>query len=248
MKRILAAAAMAAAAITTLSLTVPGAASAGTSSQAAAGHVFRSYTKTMAGYEMTGGGWRFRYIKTTYTVSRSVTPLESAARITMVLGGKNGSVYLSPYDNGGSIEYWLSVWDYSQNLYIPQSVGDKITISIYYDRQAGKVFLTAANLNTGHKATVALRVKSWVFTRARLVAGGPDWSTWNFASKDTRLWAFTDTTLTSYSGYHGAILGPWNTTRIIATRSGTSAGKVVLWPTWPWNNAHNFGVWWRAAS
>ena len=62
------------------------------------------------------------------------------------------------------------------------------------------------------------------------------------------LWAFTDTTLTSYSGYHGAILGPWNTIRIIATRSGTSAGKVVLWPTWPWNNAHNFGVWWRAAS
>ena len=248
MKRILAAAAMAAAAITTLSLAVPGAASARTSSQAAAGHVVRSYTKTMAGYEMTGGGWRFRYIKTTYTVSRNVTPLESAARITMVLGGKNGSVYLSPYDNGGSIEYWLSVWDYSQNLYIPQSVGDKITISIYYDRQAGKVFLTAANLNTGHKATVALGVKSWVFTRARLVAGGPTWSTWNFASRDTRLWAFRDTTLTSYCGYHGTILGPWNTTRIIATHSGTSAGKVVLWPTWPWSNARNFGVWWRAAS
>ena len=103
------------------------------------------------------------------------------------------------------------------------------------------------NLNNGRKATAALGVRSWVFTRARLTAGGPAWTTWNFASKDTRLWAFRDTAVTSYSGYHGAILGPWNTIRIIGTRTGTSAGKVVLWPTWPWNNAHNFGVWWRAA-
>jgi len=36
--------------------------------------------------------------------------------------------------------------------------------------------------------------------------------------------------------------------RIIGTRCGTSAGKVVLWPTWPWNNADNLGAWWRAAS
>jgi hypothetical protein len=239
---------MAAAAITTLSLTVPSTASAGTSSQAATGQVFKTYTKTWAGYEMTGGGWRFRYFKTTYTVPRIVTPYESAQRITMELGGKTGSVYLSPYTGDGSMEYWLSTWDYSQNLYVPASVGDKITLSIYYDRQTGKVFLTGVNLTNGSKATVALGVKSWVFTRARLVAGGPDWSTWTFASNDTLLYAFRDTSLTSYSGYHGAILGPWNTTRIIGTSTGTSTGKVVLWPTWPWNNAHNFGVWWRAGS
>jgi hypothetical protein len=243
MKRILAAAAIAAATIATLSLTVPGTASAGTTGQAATGHVFRSYTKTMAGYEMTGGGWRFRYIKTTLTVPGT----NQASWAFMVLGGKAGSVNLYVNHEGG-ISYKLSAWDYEYGIYVAPSVGDKITLSIYYDRQTQKVFITAVNLNNGHKATVALGVKSWVFTRARLTAGGPDWTTWNFASKDTRLWAFTDTTLTSYSGYRGAIFGPWNTTRIIGTRTGTSAGKVVLWPTWPWNNAHNFGVWWRAAS
>jgi hypothetical protein len=36
--------------------------------------------------------------------------------------------------------------------------------------------------------------------------------------------------------------------RIIGTRGGTWTGTVVLRPTYPWNNGHNFSVWWRAAS
>jgi hypothetical protein len=76
-------------------------------------------------------------------------------------------------------------------------------------------------------------------------AGGP---TWSLARSNTRLWAFKDTRLTSFNGTHGTILGPWATHRIIGTRGGAPTGTVVLWPSNPWNNGHNFTVWWRAAS
>jgi hypothetical protein len=48
--------------------------------------------------------------------------------------------------------------------------------------------------------------------------------------------------------HHGAIFGPWGTSRIIGTQGGTSTGTVVLWPTYPWNNGHNFSVIWQTAS
>jgi hypothetical protein len=73
---------------------------------------------------------------------------------------------------------------------------------------------------------------------------GPRWS---LASSATRLWAFKDTRLTTYSGTHGTIFGPWGTRRIIGTRGSEPTGKVVLWPSYPWNGGHKLGVWWRAS-
>ena len=188
MKRIFATAVMAVAVLTTLGLAGPGVVSAGASSQAATAHTSNLYGKGGAGYRMTGGGWRFRY--------------------------------LAP------------------------SVGDQVTVSIYYDRKALKAYLTAVDHTQGTSATdVRDARRNFIF--AEVSAGGP---TWSLASSNTRLWAFKDTRLTSFNDTHGTILGPWPTYRIIGTRGGAPTGTVVLWPGYPWNNGHNFSIWWRAAS
>jgi hypothetical protein len=245
MKRIFAAVAMAAAALATLGLADPAAVSAGASSQAAAGHVVRSYARGHAGYNMTGGGWRFRRIETTLTVPASTTRATRAQIALANLDWGLSYVYIDVNSGGGpgSISYGI-FGDTAKTLAVAPSAGDQVTISIYYDRAAAQNRFTAIDLSTGARATAveSLRtavVDAWVF------GFGPRWS---LASSTSRLWAFKDTSLTSYNGTHGGILGPWNTYRIIGTRGGTSTGKVVLWPAYPSNGGHNFGIWWRAAS
>jgi hypothetical protein len=61
----------------------------------------------------------------------------------------------------------------------------------------------------------------------------------------TRLWQFTNSHVTTYTGVHGTILGPWTTSKLIETPSGTSSGPVVLSPSGLWNSGQNFGAWLR---
>lgn len=54
--------------------------------------------------------------------------------------------------------------------------------------------------------------------------------------------------MTTYSGVHGTLLGPWTTYQVIDTTTGTAAGAVVISSPVLWNNGQNFGVWLRAAA
>jgi hypothetical protein len=244
MKRIFTAAAIVVAALTGLSLAGPSVVSAGASSQAMAAHLGKQYSKGSAGYMMAGGGWRFRYITTTLTVPGSTTRATSAQ---IGLGAPEDAVYLNVNSGGGpgSIWYTISYWDTAKTLAVAPSAGDQVTLSIYEDRSARKDYFTAVDLSTGATATAVEGFYPYAFNQAWVKGGGP---TWSLASSSTRLWAFKDTRLTSWNGTHGTLLGPWPSYRIIGTRGGTWTGTVVLRPTYPWNNGHNFSVWWRAAS
>lgn len=234
-----------AAAATALSLTVPGTVSAGSSSQAATVHIGNTYAKGRAGYHM--GGWRFRYITTTFTVPASTT---RATNASLDLESAWDAIHLTVKAGGGpgSITYGISYWyDGDKTLNVAPRAGDKVSIGIYQDPRAGvrSTSFTAVDLTTGSKATAVEGFYRYDFVSASIAAGGP---TWNFASRDTRLWAFTNTQLTSRNGTRGTLLGPWAVDRVIGTRSAAPGGKVVLWPTYPWNNGRNFGVWWQASS
>jgi hypothetical protein len=242
MKRILAAAAIATATLTTLSLAGAGAVSAGTSSQAAAAQISTTYSRGEAGYSMSGSGWRFRYIETTLTVPACST---RASRASLTLGNDNDAVVLWVNCGGGpgSIVFWISYATQGTPLAVQPNVGDQVTISIFHDQSALQDHFTAVDHTQGTSATGTLGARqTWVV--ANVSGGGP---TWSFASSDTRLWAFQDTRLTSYGGIRGAILGPWNTYRIAGTRGASPTGAVVLWPRYPFNNGHNFNIWWYAA-
>jgi hypothetical protein len=62
---------------------------------------------------------------------------------------------------------------------------------------------------------------------------------------DKLLWRFTDSRLTTYSGVHGTVLGPWTTSKIVVTTTSTASGTVVASPTGLSNGGRDFGVWLR---
>ena len=128
---------------------------------------------------------------------------------------------------------------------VSPQIGDQLTISIYYD-QHGHNYFTAADLTQHTTQTVRLRSEgiSPVFDHAHLgviVAG-----TVPPPAADTQLWNFTDTRLTTYTGVHGTVLGPWQTNQWIATTDGTSTGTVAASPSGLSNGGQGFGVWLRA--
>jgi hypothetical protein len=241
MKRIFTAAAIAVAALTGLSLAGPSVVSAGASSQAATARIASQYNKGSAGYMMTGGGWRFRYLATTVTVPAAGTRATRAS-ISLWDDADALGVWINAGGGPGSIQTAWSWETQGTALAVAPNVGDQVTLSIYYDRMAMRNYVTAVDNTQGTRATNATNSRR-SFAWAQVSGGGP---TWSLASSNTRLWAFKDTSLTSYNGTHGAIFGPWGTYRIIGTQGGTSTGTVVLWPTYPWNNGHNFSVIWQS--
>jgi len=238
MKRIFTAITMAAAALATLSLAAPSVVSAGTSSPAVT-HIGKTYTKGEAGYMMTGGGFRFRYLKTTLAVPAADTRATSAR---LSLWNDADALYLWAKAGGGpgSIGYGWSWQEEGTALNVAPNVGDKVTLSIYYDHKAHQATITAADPTQGTSATKVIGATTFLW--AQVSGGGPQ----SLASSDTRLWAFKDTSVTSWNGTHGTVFGPWNTYRVIGVQRYSNT--VTLWPAYPWNNGHNFGIWWQAAS
>jgi hypothetical protein len=90
-------------------------------------------------------------------------------------------------------------------------------------------------------------VGSPIFTEAD-VLGVVDNSKVTAPAMDTRLWAFTGSHLTTYSGVHGTLLGPWVTSEVVDTLTGTSSGAIVTDAPVLWNTGQNFSVWLRTTA
>jgi hypothetical protein len=65
-------------------------------------------------------------------------------------------------------------------------------------------------------------------------------------SGDSRLWQFTKSAVTTYTGRHGTMTGPWTTNEVVDTTNGTSSGQVVLSPSFLFSRNADFGAWIRA--
>ena len=61
----------------------------------------------------------------------------------------------------------------------------------------------------------------------------------------TRLWQFTGSRLTTYSGDHGTITSPWTTSKMITTTTGTASGTVIVSPSGLSSGGRNFAAWLR---
>jgi hypothetical protein len=208
--------------------------------------VHKVYTNSTAGYA-AGGQWRFRYIETSVKIPARqpvagnnatldvalTSPQIDVAAITVAAGGGAGSVtYVdSGYTNG---EFHLS-----------PSIGDVVKVSVYRDVRAHRDYLTATNLRTGRTQTVGVTTSSKIVYRSASLTSTVINSQVEPRASDIRLWAPQNTKITNYSGTHGSVFGPWETLKLIDTRTGTATGKVVLSPSYPWNNGKNFGIWLR---
>jgi hypothetical protein len=207
-----------------------------------------SYDIMHAGYAAQGR-W-FRFVSTTLTVPPRIVSkahfgdahIGIHASCPGQCGPPSADIFVAPGGGPGSVEY-EGVLDAGSFRVSPQ-VGDRLAISIYYDRH-GHTYFTAADLTQHTTQTVRLSTggMSPDFDHAALEVGVS--GTVPPPPADTRLWEFTDSHLTTYSGAHGTVLGPWQTSQLIKTADGTSAGTVVTSPAALSSHGQDFGVWLR---
>jgi hypothetical protein len=243
--------AAAAAGAAAAALGVTGAQAASADAQAAAVAGPPLYTDYEAGYLDQGpnplASWRFRYVATTVKMqackpesgptSAKISLLDfqfTGATISLACGGGGGSVSFSE-DFAASGTFRLA-----------PRVGDVLKISIYRDRRASRDYFTATNTRSGRSVTTAVATSRGAYRYALLVSLIDSQVT--PPAQDVRLWQFTNSHVTSYSGRHGSITGPWQTREVIEMTGNIPFGTVVASPSRLANNGQNFGVWLRAAS
>jgi len=198
-----------------------------------------SYSSAWAGYQAGGGRW-FRYISTTVTVPPRVVPGSQGGSATVWLSGKGSvvpaQIYAAPGGGAGSVGWNGGLFKVSPR------VGDRLQLSIFYD-QRGHDYLTVSDLTRHVAQTVRWNVPKMTYLNARLFVFVDNTVTPPRADKP--LWRFTDSRLTTYSGVHGTVLGPWTTSKIIVTTTSTGSGTVIASPTGLSNGGRDFGVWLR---
>jgi hypothetical protein len=202
-------------------------------------------TTTRGGY-MATGRW-FRFVATTVKVP-AAGAYNHYARV--VLKGQNvDAVYLGikPGGGAGSVSYGVGVAPFSSNshaLNIAPKVGDTVLIDLYYNKTGGGMTITAEDLTS--KVTKAVTISEGttaVFNGAEVGVVLPKPS--SPPTGDLRLWQFTNTGITTNTGVHGTVTGPWTTSKVIETINGSPSGQVVMSPSFLFNNNANFGVWLR---
>ncbi len=197
------------------------------------------YTAGWAGY--TAQGRWFRFVSTTVTVPARQRPRGDGGEMYIMLQGKGSpapaQIYVEPGGGAGSVG-----WNDGSFRVSPQ-VGDQLAVSIYYD-QRGHDYFTATDLTQHTTQTVRTDVPKMTYLTARVFAVA--YSTAAPPAADTRLWDFADSHLTTYTGVHGTVLGPWTTSKMIVTSDGTSPGPVVASPSGLRNGGRDFGVRLRA--
>jgi hypothetical protein len=235
--------------VTTVGFVGVGAAGAASTAPQSTGPLM--YTTSQAGY-VTGGGRLFRFVATTVVVPYLQFQAGNNGSAGVVLGSRVGPPATLKVAAGwgtGSISYvWSSGTEFhTGHLYgVAPAPGDLLRLSIYYDR-LGHDFFTATDITQGVSHTARVDVVPVVYTAAEAAAVIEN-PTVTAPKADTRLWAFSGTRVTTYTGVRGTLLGPWTTYQVIDTTTGTSAGAVVISSPVLWNNGQNFGVWLRTTA
>ena len=211
-----------------------------------------AYTDGLAGYGASGGRW-FRFVSTTLTVPAATQPA-SAGDVALIWLGQNGatprafaSITVRPGGGAGSVSYDASYGPRSNagTFTISPRPGDRLAVSVYYDRQ-GHDYFTASDVTqaVARTARVNADLAGTAYTTA-VIGGEISNSAVTPPPADTRLWDFSGSHVTTYSGGKGTILGPWATSEIVDIIGASTSGAVVMSPSVLSNGGQNFGVWLR---
>jgi hypothetical protein len=245
-RRVLTAAAVGALALTTMGSAGDAAGAAAGAPQSLGPPSYDGVSSYDAGY--TARGRWFRFVSATLTVAaRTVAdPLHSLnGGADIALSGRPGGAVISVAPGGGTGSIWWAASYHGQLPFrLAPRVGDRLALSIFYD-QRGHDYFTVTDITGGATQTVRVTVGDAIYSQASLTAS-VDPAVTPPPAADTRLWAFTGTRLTTYTGAHGTLLGPWTTSALIDTSTGTSSGRVAASPSGLSNNDQDFGIWLRA--
>jgi hypothetical protein len=243
-KRMLTMVTVAALALTAAGLT--GAGAAAVASRAAGPAI---YTRQLAGYQ-AAGRW-FRYVAATVTVPPRTLPnpytIPGNGPDSSAFVGLDGghAAWISVHPGGGADSVgWNATSRGLGSFRLRPRVGDRLAASVYYD-QRGRVFFTVTDLTRPATQTVVRNVGRVVYSAADLLVPIGLGSPAGPPAADTRLWQFTGSRLTTYSGARGTITGPWTTSKMIITSTGTASGTVIVSPSGLSAGGRDFGVWLR---
>lgn len=240
----LSAAAAASAAVFMTAGISPGA-SAATAAKAAAGAVVA--TSSQAGY-VTGGGRHFRFIQSTVKVSPARTATQFAG---VILGGRDhlvDTLYLMVKAGGGANSVICSFkapppFTATHNSGIDTlaklspGVGDMLRLSIYYNPGTRYISFTAVDTTKGVSQTRSFPYAQEYYSAAEAAVFAFGYTA--PVATDFRLWSFTNTHVTTYSGVKGSLLGAWATSKIVAVKS---SGAVVMGPSVLFSSGADFNV------
>lgn len=241
--RVFYAAAAAGIALATVSLPAAGAVATNTTATPAIGPP--AYNFANAGYQAGGGRW-FRFVSATLIVPARTLPADTGGNAFIALTSQHGpltDITVMPGGGDGTV-----VWtDHSAphtirsgTFAVSPHIGDQLVISIYFD-QHGHDFFTATDLTQHTTQTVRAHTGSPVYDNA--VLAGNVLGTTKVPQPVRPMWQFTSSHITTYTGRHGTIVGPWITTELIVTSNGHSSGTVAASPTWLANGGQDFNVW-----
>jgi YVTN family beta-propeller protein len=234
---------IAGAALAALGLPQPGAAGAVT----AGTKVMNSpvYDTTWSGYQASGR-W-FRFISTTVTIPPRIIPARNSGAAAIMLSqaatrSPSAAIKAAPGGGPGSVT-WVASGHASGAFRLSPRPGDRVALSLYYG-QNGTDYFTATDLTQGITRTAGAAVGPVIYRQALL--GVAVTGTVSPPQADIRLWQFTGSHLTTYTGDRSTITGPWQTSALTATTDGTTKGMIKASPSYLWSNGQNFGVWLRA--
>jgi len=193
-----------------------------------------TYTSAFAGYVDSGGP--FRFVSTTRTVPvRRVA--DEAALVTLGYNGgaTPGRTPTSRYCPAAAPTASAtrppphrdrSRLERSRSRPVP---GDQLTVSIDYD-QHGHDYFTVTD--TTRHTTQTVKVPAVFYGTSGYNATDITAMINNSAvtppPTDIQLWQFASSHVTTYSGHHGTLLGPWATSQYTDTITGTAAGATVM--------------------
>jgi hypothetical protein len=200
-----------------------------------------------AGYQVQGRWLRFVSATVTVTPRRIPNPHSDSngdAQLALIAASTSSYITVVPGGGANSVSWEQSYGGGMGSFSLQPKVGDQLNLSIYYDRQ-GHTQFTATDITQGITRTAQVTVGNLVYTKAFVVglAYGPELL--SPPPKDIELWHFTASHVTSYTGVHGTLLGPWQTDKVIDTTNGNSMGSDVLSPSALWQQGQGFRVFWR---
>jgi hypothetical protein len=166
-----------------------------------------------------------------------------------VLGGSSGypaTLGVKAGGGAGSVQ-WNAVGPLGGmgggTMKMAPKAGDTVTLSIYYNRKAGRDQFFVWDVTQGVKETLSVPpTPHQVYTAAEvacLLTGevtGP--------KADVLLWVFQGIRITTAGGSHGSMNGPWDTRKVIDVAAD---GHVVMSPRPLRAGGSGFGAWLRAA-
>ena len=231
--------------VAALALTAAGCTDAGATTAASRAAGPAVYSDQHAGYQ-AAGRW-FRYVATTVTVPpRTLSYLNSGSAFI----GLNGryAVWINVDPGGGADSVGYAATNAGTGPFrLAPRVGDRLAISIYHDRR-GYIYFTVTDLTRAATQTMMLYVGRLNYSAARLWVQTDRVRSVVPPAAATRLWRFTGSRLTTYSGNHGTITGQWTTSKMITTTTGTASGPVIVSPSGLSRSGRDFTAWLRAAS